>query len=160
VGEIFHHPELFVYIFGGMGVVMMCSTFLNSKLSARFGARRTIRVLLISYTFIGAIVLLFTCLYGDPPNMIFFFAGVTLQLALNLAVEPNSSALALEPMGEMAGMASSVYGTIFFFIGSTLGSVISSLMVHGIFPLVLSFFVLGLIATILILTDRRPIIKK
>lgn len=35
-------------------------------------------------------------------------------MAINLAIEPNSSALALEPMGQMAGMAASVSGTIFF----------------------------------------------
>jgi DHA1 family bicyclomycin/chloramphenicol resistance-like MFS transporter len=92
--------------------------------------------------------------------MVLFFIAVALLLAINLAIEPNSSALALEPMGNMAGMASAVYGTSFFFIGATLGSVISQLMVIGVLPLVLSFFAIGVIAVFLVYSDRRPIERK
>lgn len=76
-----------------------------------------------------------------------------MMLAINLAVEPNSSALALEPMGDMAGMASSIYGTAFFSIGASLGAVISHLMRNEVIPLVLSFFVLGLMAALLAFAD-------
>jgi DHA1 family bicyclomycin/chloramphenicol resistance-like MFS transporter len=89
-----------------------------------------------------------------------FFIAVAMLLALNVAVEPNSSALALEPMGDMAGMASSIYGTFFFFIGASLGSVISELMRSGVLPLVVSFFVLGLIAVFLVFSDRRPLASR
>ncbi|MBO9572944.1 MAG: MFS transporter, partial [Chitinophagaceae bacterium] len=78
---------------------------------------------------------------------------------INIAIEPNSSALALEPMGNVAGMASSIYGTVFFFIGAFLGSVISNLMVNTVLPLILSFFIIGLVALTLVFTDRRPIIN-
>ena len=89
--------------------------------------------------------------------MLLFFIAVALLMALNLAVEPNSSALALEPMGNMAGMASAVYGTYFFCIGASLGSVISHLMVSDVFPLVLSFFIIGVITLLLVFSDRRPL---
>jgi DHA1 family bicyclomycin/chloramphenicol resistance-like MFS transporter len=92
--------------------------------------------------------------------MLIFFIAVALMMAINLAVEPNSSALALEPMGNMAGMASAIYGTSFFFIGAFLGSVISQLMINGVFPLVASFFVIGLITVLLVLSDRRPLSRK
>ena len=96
----------------------------------------------------------------EPDGMPVFFIAVTLLMAINLAVEPNSSALALEPMGQMAGMASSVYGTAFFFIGASLGSVISYLMVNGVFPLVLSYCIIGLVTVALVFGDRRPVHKK
>jgi DHA1 family bicyclomycin/chloramphenicol resistance-like MFS transporter len=89
--------------------------------------------------------------------MPFFFIAAALLMAINIAVEPNSSALALEPMGNMAGMASAVYGTSFFFIGASLGSVISHLMVNRVFPLVLSFFVIGLTTILLVFSDRRQL---
>jgi DHA1 family bicyclomycin/chloramphenicol resistance-like MFS transporter len=153
VGEIYGRPELFAWIFGGMGLLMSCFTLINSRLTLKFGARVIVRWLLCIYTLIGAVVLLYTLVYGDPPPMVVFFAGVSLMLAINLAVEPNSSALALEPMGSMAGMASSVYGTVFFFIGATFGAVISGLMHHGVLPLVLSFFVLGVVTLGLVFSD-------
>lgn len=160
VGEIYGKPELFPWIFGGMGLVMALFTLTNSRLSARYGARRTIRWLVILYTITAGLLLLFTTILGDPPGMPVFFIAVTLLMAINLAVEPNSSALALEPMGQMAGMASSVYGTAFFFIGASLGSVISYLMVNGVFPLVLSYCIIGLVTVALVFGDRRPVHKK
>jgi len=157
VGEIYGKPQLFAWVFAGIGLLMSFFSLLNARLSSKFGARRTIKSLLIIYTSIAALLLIFTLISGDPPNMRVFFAGVALLMAINLAVEPNSSALALEPMGNMAGMASSVYGTCFFFIGASLGSVISHLMVTTVSPLVIGFFAIGLIAVILVLSDRRPI---
>jgi MFS transporter, DHA1 family, multidrug resistance protein len=160
VGEIYGRPELFAWIFAGIGLGMACCTLINSRLSSKYGARRTIRGLLVLYTLVASTLLLFTLGYGDPPGMLILFIPVGMMMAINLAVEPNSSALAMEPMGNMAGMASSVYGTFFFFIGATLGSVISNLMEHSVLPLVISFIVIGLITVILVFNDRRPILKK
>jgi MFS transporter, DHA1 family, multidrug resistance protein len=129
---------------------------LNSRLSIKYGARRVIKWLLSIYTLMGGILLLFTLGTDDPPSMIFFFISIAVLLGINLAVEPNSSALALEPMGKTAGLASSIYGTSFFFVGAGLGSVISTLMSKGVLPLVIGFFVLGLLTLVLVFTDRRP----
>lgn len=155
VGSIYGKPEMFAWIFAGMGLVMSGSSLMNSRITVKYGAKRTIRWLLLAYTCVGAILLLLTFVYGDPPGMPLFFGAVVLMMAINLAVEPNSSALALEPMGEMAGIASSVYGTSFFFIGATLGSVISHLMSDGVFPLVVSFFVIGLLTVVLVFSDDQ-----
>jgi DHA1 family bicyclomycin/chloramphenicol resistance-like MFS transporter len=155
VGEIYGRAELFPWIFAGIGLLMSFFTLLNSRLSSKYGAKLVIRWLLCIYTLIGGVLFVYTLMSGDPPNMMFFFITVGLMLAINLAIEPNSSALALEPMGNMAGMASSVYGTSFFFIGAFLGSVISQLMKHSVFPLVLSFFVLGTATLLLVFSDIR-----
>jgi MFS transporter, DHA1 family, multidrug resistance protein len=156
VGEIYGRPNLFAWIFAGIGLMMSLCSFMNSHLSSRYGARLTIRWLLVIYTIIAGFLLLLTLTFSDPPDMLLFFIAVALLMAINLAVEPNSSALALEPMGKVAGMASAVYGTFFFFIGASLGSVISHLMVNGVFPIVLSFFVIGLITVLLVFRDARP----
>lgn len=154
VSEIYGKPELFAWIFAGMGAAMSLCALLNSRLSSLFGARRTIKWLLAIYTVVGAALLAYTWAFGDPPQMPMFFIAVTAMLAINLAVEPNSSALALEPMGNMAGMASAIYGTCFFFVGASLGAVASHLMARGVFPLVLCFFVFGLISMLLAFSDR------
>lgn len=156
IGEIYDRPGLFAWIFAGVGLWMAFCTLINSRLSSRFGARRTIKWLLLLYTLAGGLLLLFTVALGDPPPLPLFVIAIAVLMGVNLAVEPNSSALAMEPVGDIAGMASSVYGTSFFFIGASLGSVISHFMSHSIFPLVLSFFVLGLIALLLAFSDRRP----
>jgi DHA1 family bicyclomycin/chloramphenicol resistance-like MFS transporter len=157
IGEIYGKPELFAWIFAGIGLLMSLCAFTNSRLSSRYGARRTVKGLLVVYTIVGSLLLIVTVVAGDPPDMLVFFVALAIMLAINLAVEPNSSALALEPMGEMAGMAASVYGTLFFFVGSSLGALISHFMVHGVFPLVISFFAIGVVTLVLVFTDRRPV---
>ena len=63
-------------------------------------------------------------------------------------------------MGELAGTASAVYGTVFFSFGAFLGSLISQSMHHGVFPLVISFFILGMVALVLVFTDKTVILLK
>ena len=156
IGEIYGRPKWFPWIFASIGLLMSAFTLINSRLSVKFGAHKVIRWLLIIYTLVSAALLIYTYTFGDPPNMLLFFCAVAIMLAINLAVEPNSSSLAMQPMGDMAGMASSVYGTSFFFVGATLGSYISQLMSNGVKPLVLSFFIFGIITLVLVLTDLRP----
>lgn len=156
IGEIYGKPELFAWIFGGSGLLLSASSLTNSRLSIRFGARRTIKGLLIGYVIVATILLVVTLIAGDPPGMTLLFVPMVTLLAINLAVEPNSSALAMEPLGHMAGIAASVYGTCFFFVGASLGSIASHFMVDSVFPLVLCFFLAGVIAVILAFSDQRP----
>jgi DHA1 family bicyclomycin/chloramphenicol resistance-like MFS transporter len=156
IGKIFGRPELFPWIFGGMGAVMSMTTLMNSRLTSRFGAKRTIRGLLIAYTCTGSFLLACVLLLGDPPAMPLFIAAIVVLMSVNLAIEPNSSALALEPLGDNAGVAASVYGTIFFAVGSTLGSIISHLMTEGVLPLVLGFFIAGVVGSALVFGDKKP----
>lgn len=153
IGGIYGAPSLFKWIFGGMGLFMALSTFTNSHLSAKYGARRTVKFLLLLYTLISVCLMVITVCFGEPPNMILFFIAVTLLMALNLAVEPNSSALALEPLGNVAGIASSIYGTIFFSVGSAAGSIISALMTDGVLPLMTAYVIIGIAGLILVWSD-------
>ncbi|MBC7904483.1 MAG: multidrug effflux MFS transporter [Gemmatimonadaceae bacterium] len=157
VGNIYGKPDWFPWIFAGVGLLMSVCSFINSRFSSKFGARRSIKALLIAYGMISLVLFVFTILSPNPPQMLTFFIAVAFLMSINIAVEPNSSALALEPMGDIAGMASSVYGTLFFFIGAWMGSVISELTTRGVLPLVISFFILGLLAVILVFSERRTV---
>lgn len=156
LGKIYGKPELFAWVFASIGLVAALSALTNSRLSSKFGARRTIRGLLIVYGVVGTLLLFSTFILGDPPPLSLFFIAVALLIGLNLAVEPNSSALAMESMGDMAGMASALYGTSFFFIGAALGSFISKLLLNTVFPLVVCFFLIGIATLVLVFGDRRP----
>ncbi len=154
IGEIYKRPDLFAWIFAGIGGLMSLCSLLNSRLSKSFGARRSLRWLLIAYSATAVSLFVYFLLTQDPPQMETFFIALALLLSINIAIEPNSSALALAPMGGMAGMAASVYGTCFFFIGASIGSVISGLMVEGVAPLITAFMLIGIAALILVGTDR------
>lgn len=75
-------------------------------------------------------------------------------MAINLAIEPNSSSLALESLSDIAGTASAVYGTFFFF-GSVIGRGISYFLSTGLIVLIASYFVIGVLALIFVFGDKR-----
>jgi DHA1 family bicyclomycin/chloramphenicol resistance-like MFS transporter len=74
---------------------------------------------------------------------------------INVAVEPNSSALALESLGSTAGMAAAIYGTSFFVVGAAMGSFIDRLLVDSVMPLAIGYFIVGLLALVTVYLDRR-----
>jgi DHA1 family bicyclomycin/chloramphenicol resistance-like MFS transporter len=155
VGEIYGRPEQFAWIFGGTGVLQSVSTFTNARLVRRLGARRSLRALLVLYCSVAVALTAVTRWRGDPPDMALFFAGMVMLVALVPTIEPNSSALALEPLGAMAGTSAAIYGTTFFFVGSLLGTFVSRLLVASVAPLAIGHVVAGVIALALAYTDRR-----
>jgi DHA1 family bicyclomycin/chloramphenicol resistance-like MFS transporter len=154
VSEIYHKPELFAWIFAAIGLLMSISALMNSRAAAKFGARNVVRFMLVIYTVIAALLVAATLYQSDPPSMLIFFAAVGLLMAINLAVEPNSSSIALESLGNMAGTASAVYGTCFFFIGSVIGLGISYFLSAGLLVMVLAYFIIGALSLILVYGDK------
>jgi DHA1 family bicyclomycin/chloramphenicol resistance-like MFS transporter len=153
IGTIYKRPTLFPVIFGTMGLFMAICAFSNSYFTKRYGARNTLRHLLLVYLIVTAILSLSMLLLGDPPPAWLFFILVGLIACITLAADPNSSAIALEPLGDNAGLAASVYGTVFFFIGSGIGSFISSKLVNGVGALVIGFFGAAVIAAGLVFSN-------
>ena len=158
--ELYNRKEIFTWVFGGMGVFMAIATLTNSRLAIQLGSKKTIKYLIILYFIFGAGLLVSTLILGDPPVIWLFICLVTVLTALNVGIEPNSSALALEEMGSMAGIATSIYGTSFFFIGSLIGTFISEALKRTLLPLAARFLIIGLACLVLILTDRKFISQR
>lgn len=146
VGMLYHRPELFVYIFGAIGFCMSIFTFINSRLVQWLGAYRVLIVLLCIYVFLAVLLLVLTLSSETPINLFVLFTIIGLLQSINIAIEPNSSSLALEPMGNKAGMAASIYGTAYLVVGAFGGSVIDGLLVHSVVPLTVAYCVGGVLA--------------
>ncbi len=147
IGKLYGQPSLFMWIFGCIGLAMALFTLVNSFLVKRFGARTTLRRLLISYLILASALLGTTLLYDGKPGIFVLFALIGLLQSINVAIEPNSSALALEPLGEQAGMAAAIYGTSYLVLGAIVGSLIDHLLADSIQPLAIAYFLGGLLAT-------------
>lgn len=159
IGEIFQKPHLFTLVFGTAGSIMALFAFLNAYLTKKIGAKKSLRIFLTSYLIVAFTLTLFTFWYDDQPPFILFFLSIVLLMGLTAGGDPNSSALALEPMGAKAGLAASLYGTIFFFIGSGLGSIISGLMLSDVVPIAFAALIVSSIALILFYSVNTNIQK-
>jgi len=72
----------------------------------------------------------------------------------------NFTALAMEPLGHIAGTASSLFGSITTLIGIVLGSVIGQAYNGTMLPLTSGFFVCTLIAlTVVLVTERGKMFR-
>jgi len=149
VGDIYKRPELFAWLFACVGLIMATGALLNSKLVSIYGAKKTMNGLLAMYLTIALIMLVGVGIAMPLPNLYFFFICIALLLGINLAVEPNSSSLAMQNVGNYAGTASALYGTCFFFGGALLGSLISYFLAFGLVAMAVGFAGIGIVTFLL-----------
>lgn len=149
IGEFYQSPGLFPLIFGSMGLLMAAFSYINSYLSRKLGAKKSLKLFLILYFIFSAIMVLGAISQDHHPSLLFFFIMIAFLMAFTTAADPNSSALALEHMGDKAGLAASVYGTIFFFVGSGIGAIISARLTDNITPLAISALIVSSVSLVL-----------
>jgi len=154
VGEIFQQPAAFKWIFGATGLMMAIITFWNAHLVERFGARRMVRILVSIYSLLAVGLCALTFATAAVPNLYAFFIIIALLQSVGVVIFPNTSALALEPLGEAAGMGAAINSTVFFVAGSLLGSLVDRLLVGNVGPLAVSYLVGGLLALGLVVFKR------
>lgn len=140
--------EYFPYIFASLAVTIGLATYLNSTLVMRFGMRNLVNVALLS--FIG-ISLTYVILFGSSGNpsievLIGFFM---LQFASVAFLFGNLRALAMEPMGHIAGIGSALNGFISTVMAVPIANFIGGFVKESVTPLFVGFLVCGIISLIL-----------
>jgi DHA1 family bicyclomycin/chloramphenicol resistance-like MFS transporter len=112
----------FPVVFAAVAAFMALSSYLNARLVGRFGMRRISHGALIGFMIVSGIWFVLS-LFGTIPFPLFLllFALAMFQFGL---IGSNFNALAMEPLGHVAGTASSVLG----FMGTAGGGVIGALV--------------------------------
>lgn len=160
VNNVYGKPELFSWIFAGVGLLMALGAFSNAGLSRKLGIRKCIKFLVIAYFAISLLLLVISFLSKPIPDIYCFFICIALLLGLNLAIEPNSSALAMADTGKNAGMASAFYGTSFFFAGAMIGTLIGYFLSLDLLAISIGFSAIGTLVLSIVLQDKQSLTKK
>jgi DHA1 family bicyclomycin/chloramphenicol resistance-like MFS transporter len=155
VGEIYDRSSIFPFIFGGAATAMGSAMLLNARLVGRFGVNRTVHGAISGYTTLAVLLLAVTVATEGKPPFWVAIVGITLVLLMHAAMIPNVNTIALEPLGHIAGTASSVIGTISLAGGAVLGTIIDRSLGDTITPLVVGFVVYGLAAAGLVYFAER-----
>jgi DHA1 family bicyclomycin/chloramphenicol resistance-like MFS transporter len=155
IGELYLQPSMFPWIFGAIGAVMAVFALSNSYFTKRFGAKKVLRFFLSAYLLVSVLFVALHFIIDNPLPLWYFVVCIGLLMSFTVAADPNSSALALEPMGSKAGIAASVYGTLFFFVGSLIGTVINHFMIANVLPLAVAALTVSSVAMILVFIERR-----
>ncbi len=145
--------ERFTLYFGGLALVLGIASLLNSrfvaKLGMRFICRHAMGVMVIaSFLFL----LLHTVTAVTLPMFLAYAAVMFFCFGLMFG---NLNAIAMEPMGEVAGMASAITGSLSSLMALMLGIIIGQLYDNTLVPIAAGFMVLGIFAWLLIHVEAR-----
>ncbi len=145
----------FPVAFAGVALFMALASFINARLVGQLGIRK-----LSHGSLVGFIVITFAWLvvqYFGPQPMPFalfitFFALAMFQFGL---IGSNFNTLAMEPLGHVAGTASSVLGFMSTIGGAAIGAVIGQAFDGTALPMVAGFFVVSVIGLALVLVGEK-----
>jgi DHA1 family bicyclomycin/chloramphenicol resistance-like MFS transporter len=142
--EMFGTGKMFTVYFGGLALLFGVSSLVNSKLVERLGMRYLCRraglgIVAASFLFLAINLTLPVKLW----MFLIYAGGIFFCFGLMFG---NLNALAMEPMGHIAGIASAVIGALSSVISITLGAIIGQMYDGTLVPMTAGFFILGILA--------------
>lgn len=143
----------FPIAFAAVAVVMAGSSFLNSRLVGRFGQRRLSHGALIAYLVLGVILAGLTAM-GPIPFWLFFGLSM-LMMPLFGFVGSNFNSIAMEPLGAIAGTASSTLGFAQTVGGGVVGALIGQAYNGTVFPLAAGYAMVSAVALVMVLIAEK-----
>jgi MFS transporter, DHA1 family, multidrug resistance protein len=144
----------FPLAFGAIALTMAAASLTNAQLVERLGMRRLSHTALAA--FIGlSLVLVLAAALGFA-SLAFFIGMMMVLFFLFGLVASNFNALAMEPQGHNAGMASSVVGFVNTGAGALAGGIVGHMFDGSVLPLALSFLGLSAAAFAVVVWVEGP----
>ena len=151
--DVFHAPQLFTTIFALIAGFMAVASLLNARIVGGLGMRRVSHAALLGYVGLTGLHAL-TALLGHESLWTFTVLQSGAMFCFGL-MAPNFGALAMDPLGHVAGTASSVQGFVTTVGGALLGFYIGQHFNGTVVPLTLGFWLCGMIALAIVLVTER-----
>lgn len=145
----------FPVAFAAVALFMALSSFVNAKLVGRFGMRKLSHGSLLGFIAINALWLAVQVLGPQPMPFFLFITFFSLAMFQFGWIGSNFNSLAMEPLGHVAGTASSVLGFMGTIGGSLIGAAIGQAFDGTALPMVAGFFVVGFIGLVFVLIGEK-----
>jgi MFS transporter, DHA1 family, multidrug resistance protein len=151
--DLYGLGSLFPVAFGGIACFMALASLANSRLVMRLGMRRISHAALLSYLAIcGAMAL---AGFPERPSLLVFCAFLASTFFFFGLTVPNFNAMAMEPLGHVAGVASSMLGCYTTAVGAILGWIIGQSFDGTVRPLEIGLSVVAAMALLTVLVTER-----
>ncbi|RDJ12138.1 multidrug effflux MFS transporter [Rhizobium grahamii] len=145
----------FPVAFAGVAVFMSLSSFLNSRLVGKFGMRRLSHGALTGFITVNTIWLACLILGPQPLPFPFFIGFFGLAMFQFGWIGSNFNSLAMEPLGHVAGTASSVLGFMSTVGGALIGAGIGQAFNGTALPMVAGYFTVSIIGLVFVLIAEK-----
>jgi DHA1 family bicyclomycin/chloramphenicol resistance-like MFS transporter len=153
VGEHFGAGEMFPIVFGATASTLAVSSFLNSRIVERFGARRVSHTALIAFIAVSAAQV--GAAYLDGDNLWLFGPLMSANLCLLGFMGANFGSIAMQPFSATAGSASSAQSFVRMLLGAGIGILIGQAYDDSARPLALALFVCSVLSLGLVLFSEH-----
>lgn len=130
--------EEFPYIFAGLAIAVGTAIFLNGTWVLRFGMRKLVDVSLIGY-FLSSVVYVIAFYDGGNPSVIVLLSFFAVQFFCIGFLFGNLRALAMEPVGHIAGIAAAITGLISTLMAVPISTFIGRHLDESTLPLFVGF---------------------
>ena len=132
----------FAYIFGGLSFFLGLSTFFNGSLVLKYGMKRLATIALYLFTFTA---LVYTVLFFqvENPNLFVLMFFISVQFGCIGFIFGNVRALAMQPLGHIAGIGASLNGAISTIMAVPIAILIGHFIDQTAVPLFVGFLVCG-----------------
>lgn len=151
--DVYGIGAMFPVAFAAVAGLMAVSSFLNSRLVARIGMRRMSHFAILMQ--VGLAAVLYGTSFGGPVPFWAFFVLVAGMMFTVGWSSSNFNSLSMEPLGTVAGTASSVFGFIQTVGGAILGTWIGQHFDMTVRPVAAGFLLTGLAALVCCLIAEK-----
>ncbi|WP_332716059.1 multidrug effflux MFS transporter [Pelagibacterium mangrovi] len=142
--DVYGLGALFPLAFAFQASLMSVSSYTNSRMVRRVGMRRLSHGALLVFTAMSGVWLILAMTVPMP--LWLFMTLLCIIMFMFGWTTSNMNSLSMEPLGAVAGTASSVFGFIQTVGGAILGTVTGSFFDGSITPIAAGYFIMGLLA--------------
>jgi DHA1 family bicyclomycin/chloramphenicol resistance-like MFS transporter len=155
ISEIFGRGDQFPVVFGVVALLLGVASFLNGQLVGRVGIRRLLRPVLACYVGFAAVTLAVAVAADGSPDFWVFMPLLTVSLCCQMLLTPNLNTLAMEPVGDIAGTASALIGSVSIAGGALIGALVDPLFDDSVTPMAATLLLAGVAVTLLVAWGAR-----
>ena len=151
--DVYDLGPLFPVAFGAIACFMALASMTNARLVMRIGMRRISHAALVAYIAVCGLMML-AGYPARPPLLVFcaFLAATFFFFGLTV---PNFNAMAMERLGHVAGVGSSVIGAYTTMAGASFGWLIGQSFNGTVRPLAIGLSILAAMALVTVLITER-----
>ncbi len=151
--EVYDTGALFPLWFAGAAVAMAVSNLINSRFVERFGMRRMSHGAMLVFVATNG-VHAFLASQGPVPFELFYTLVLIAFFAMGFQ-GPNYNAIAMEPLGRIAGSGAALIGFSTSFVAAMIGGLIAHQFDGTLAPIFIGNFAFAFLAVIIVLITER-----
>ena len=151
--DVFHQPRLFTVIFALIAGGIAVASVVNARLVDRLGSRKISHTAMLAFLVVAGLHFVVAVTGHDT---VWRFAGlqVCMMFCFGLMIG-NFGAMAMEPLGHIAGSAASIQGFFSTLLAAVIGFGIGQQFDGTVVPLTAGFLACGLVALGVVLWAER-----